>query len=148
MDYIPCENNNLVPFSFVWPTPPVLCRNTGADRFYDNIEDMIGYRPNPVIKYCWMFITPFFSGVSSTSNKTGRTHVIQKSLVCSLNHNVKPNLTRSNVNNKDMKLHRIHMHFFASWKNNLSLTLQSRPHFFTATFSNSPLFCPLALAAV
>ncbi|XP_062239348.1 sodium- and chloride-dependent betaine transporter-like [Platichthys flesus] len=33
----------------------------GADRFYDNIEDMIGYRPNPVIKYCWMFITPFIT---------------------------------------------------------------------------------------
>ncbi|XP_010885436.1 sodium- and chloride-dependent GABA transporter 2 [Esox lucius] len=30
----------------------------GADRFYDNIEDMIGYRPGPYIKYCWMFITP------------------------------------------------------------------------------------------
>ncbi|XP_066524970.1 LOW QUALITY PROTEIN: sodium- and chloride-dependent GABA transporter 2-like [Hoplias malabaricus] len=30
----------------------------GADRFYDNIEDMIGYRPGPLVKYCWMFITP------------------------------------------------------------------------------------------
>ncbi|XP_039375937.1 sodium- and chloride-dependent GABA transporter 2 isoform X2 [Mauremys reevesii] len=30
----------------------------GADRFYDNIEDMIGYRPWPIIKYCWVFITP------------------------------------------------------------------------------------------
>uniref|UniRef100_A0A670JJ52 Transporter n=1 Tax=Podarcis muralis TaxID=64176 RepID=A0A670JJ52_PODMU len=30
----------------------------GADRFYDNIEDMIGYRPWAVIKYCWLFITP------------------------------------------------------------------------------------------
>uniref|UniRef100_A0A8C4Q6X4 Transporter n=1 Tax=Eptatretus burgeri TaxID=7764 RepID=A0A8C4Q6X4_EPTBU len=30
----------------------------GGDRFYDNIEDMIGYRPFPLIKWCWMFITP------------------------------------------------------------------------------------------
>ncbi|XP_039524590.1 sodium- and chloride-dependent GABA transporter 2-like isoform X1 [Pimephales promelas] len=30
----------------------------GANRFYDNIEDMIGYAPFPVLKYCWLFITP------------------------------------------------------------------------------------------
>uniref|UniRef100_A0A3B5N220 Transporter n=1 Tax=Xiphophorus couchianus TaxID=32473 RepID=A0A3B5N220_9TELE len=30
----------------------------GADRYYDNIEDMIGYRPGPVIKFCWLFFTP------------------------------------------------------------------------------------------
>ncbi|XP_064011729.1 sodium- and chloride-dependent GABA transporter 2 isoform X3 [Pogoniulus pusillus] len=30
----------------------------GAERFYDNIEDMIGYRPWPLIKYCWLFVTP------------------------------------------------------------------------------------------
>nr|XP_033809093.1 sodium- and chloride-dependent GABA transporter 2-like isoform X2 [Geotrypetes seraphini] len=30
----------------------------GADNFYNNIEDMIGYRPLPLIKYCWLFITP------------------------------------------------------------------------------------------
>eukprot|EP00064_Thunnus_orientalis_P002224 superscaffoldBa00000155_g2231 len=30
----------------------------GADRFYYNIEDMIGYLPFPVLKYCWLFITP------------------------------------------------------------------------------------------
>ncbi|XP_056133831.1 sodium- and chloride-dependent GABA transporter 2-like [Lampris incognitus] len=30
----------------------------GADRFYDNIEDMIGYKPFPVLKYCWLFVTP------------------------------------------------------------------------------------------
>uniref|UniRef100_A0A8C3H358 Transporter n=1 Tax=Corvus moneduloides TaxID=1196302 RepID=A0A8C3H358_CORMO len=30
----------------------------GAERFYDNIEDMISYRPWPIIRYCWLFITP------------------------------------------------------------------------------------------
>ncbi|XP_072510175.1 sodium- and chloride-dependent betaine transporter isoform X2 [Notamacropus eugenii] len=30
----------------------------GADRFYDNIEDMIGYRPWPLVKICWLFVTP------------------------------------------------------------------------------------------
>ncbi|CAL8242509.1 unnamed protein product [Merluccius merluccius] len=30
----------------------------GADRFLDNVEDMIGYRPFPVLKYCWLFFTP------------------------------------------------------------------------------------------
>lgn len=32
--------------------------SVGAERFYDNIEDMIGYRPWSIIKYCWLFITP------------------------------------------------------------------------------------------
>ncbi|XP_024240814.1 solute carrier family 6 member 6a isoform X1 [Oncorhynchus tshawytscha] len=30
----------------------------GADNFYDAIEDMIGYRPNPWMKWSWTFITP------------------------------------------------------------------------------------------
>ncbi|KAM9311362.1 sodium- and chloride-dependent GABA transporter 2 isoform 1-T1 [Gastrophryne carolinensis] len=30
----------------------------GADNFYDNVEHMIGYRPLPIIKYCWRFVTP------------------------------------------------------------------------------------------
>ncbi|XP_062853956.1 sodium- and chloride-dependent GABA transporter 2-like [Trichomycterus rosablanca] len=30
----------------------------GADRLYDNIEDMIGYRPMCFIKYCWKYVTP------------------------------------------------------------------------------------------
>ncbi|XP_040292323.1 sodium- and chloride-dependent betaine transporter-like isoform X1 [Bufo bufo] len=30
----------------------------GANRFYDNIEDMIGYRPWPIMKICWVAVTP------------------------------------------------------------------------------------------
>ncbi|XP_054639901.1 sodium- and chloride-dependent GABA transporter 2-like [Dunckerocampus dactyliophorus] len=30
----------------------------GADRLYNNIEDMIGYRPWPVVKYCWRYSSP------------------------------------------------------------------------------------------
>ncbi|KAM6980457.1 solute carrier family 6 member 22, tandem duplicate 1 isoform 1-T1 [Aplochiton taeniatus] len=30
----------------------------GAELFYDNIEDMIGYRPWPLIKYCLKYVTP------------------------------------------------------------------------------------------
>ncbi|KAF7642988.1 hypothetical protein LDENG_00246880 [Lucifuga dentata] len=30
----------------------------GADRLYDNIEDMIGYRPWPLMKFCWLYVTP------------------------------------------------------------------------------------------
>ncbi|XP_077385387.1 sodium- and chloride-dependent GABA transporter 2-like [Festucalex cinctus] len=30
----------------------------GADRLYDNIKDMIGYRPWPFMKFCWQYLTP------------------------------------------------------------------------------------------
>ncbi|XP_041836326.1 sodium- and chloride-dependent GABA transporter 2-like [Melanotaenia boesemani] len=30
----------------------------GAERFYDNIEDMVGYRPLFIFKYCWLYVTP------------------------------------------------------------------------------------------
>ncbi|XP_032697393.1 sodium- and chloride-dependent GABA transporter 3 [Lontra canadensis] len=30
----------------------------GSNRFYDNIEDMIGYRPLSLIKWCWKVVTP------------------------------------------------------------------------------------------
>ncbi|XP_041083114.1 sodium- and chloride-dependent GABA transporter 2-like isoform X1 [Polyodon spathula] len=53
----------------------------GADRFYDCIEDMIGYRPWPLIKYCWLFFTPaictgtfIFSLVKYTLLKYNRTY--------------------------------------------------------------------------
>ncbi|KAM8971855.1 sodium- and chloride-dependent betaine transporter-like [Pelodytes ibericus] len=30
----------------------------GANHFYDNIQDMIGYRPWPLMKICWVAVTP------------------------------------------------------------------------------------------
>ncbi|CAN9511792.1 unnamed protein product [Ophioblennius macclurei] len=30
----------------------------GADRFFDNIQDMIGYKPHRLIKYSWLYATP------------------------------------------------------------------------------------------
>uniref|UniRef100_UPI0037E8BD93 sodium- and chloride-dependent betaine transporter-like n=1 Tax=Semicossyphus pulcher TaxID=241346 RepID=UPI0037E8BD93 len=36
----------------------------GADRFNDNIKDMIGYAPLPVLKYCWLFVTPIICGLT------------------------------------------------------------------------------------
>ncbi|XP_030897731.1 sodium- and chloride-dependent GABA transporter 2 [Leptonychotes weddellii] len=44
----------------------------GARRFYDNIEDMIGYRPWPLIKYCWLFLTPAVCTVREPSG--GKRH--------------------------------------------------------------------------
>uniref|UniRef100_A0A3B5BGH9 Transporter n=1 Tax=Stegastes partitus TaxID=144197 RepID=A0A3B5BGH9_9TELE len=40
----------------------------GADRFYHNIEDMIGYLPIPVLKYCWLFVTPLICGLTVLFN--------------------------------------------------------------------------------
>uniref|UniRef100_A0A3Q3VNP9 Transporter n=1 Tax=Mola mola TaxID=94237 RepID=A0A3Q3VNP9_MOLML len=48
----------------------------GADRFYDNIEDMIGYKPFPVLKYCWLFITPLLCGFTMLYNLTQRHSLV------------------------------------------------------------------------
>lgn len=37
---------------------------SGSDRFYLNIEDMIGYKPIFFIKWCWMILTPGICAVS------------------------------------------------------------------------------------
>ncbi|XP_065130738.1 sodium- and chloride-dependent GABA transporter 2-like [Paramisgurnus dabryanus] len=43
----------------------------GADRFYDNIEDMIGYAPIAALKYCWLFITPLICSATLLYNLIG-----------------------------------------------------------------------------
>ncbi|XP_016143428.1 sodium- and chloride-dependent GABA transporter 2-like [Sinocyclocheilus grahami] len=47
----------------------------GANRFYDNIEDMIGYAPCPVLKYCWLFITPLICVATLLYNLLGSKSV-------------------------------------------------------------------------
>lgn len=42
------------------------CLLAGGDRFYLNIEDMIGYKPFFLIKWCWMILTPGICAVSLT----------------------------------------------------------------------------------
>lgn len=36
----------------------------GAERFSNNIADMIGYKPISLIKYFWMYGTPLICSVS------------------------------------------------------------------------------------
>lgn len=38
---------------------------SGADRLYENIVDMIGYRPLTLMIYCWKYITPIVCIVSA-----------------------------------------------------------------------------------
>ncbi|XP_048110691.1 sodium- and chloride-dependent GABA transporter 2-like isoform X3 [Alosa alosa] len=55
-DYYACSGMTLLMFAFFQS----VCIGWvyGADHLYDNIEDMIGYRPLPLIKYCWKYVTP------------------------------------------------------------------------------------------
>ncbi|KAM7422698.1 hypothetical protein PAMA_010647 [Pampus argenteus] len=55
-DYYACSGMTLLLFAILQS----VCVGWvyGADRFYDNIEDMIGYRPLPLIKYCLKYVTP------------------------------------------------------------------------------------------
>lgn len=41
-----------------------MCAPPGADPYYNNIENMIGYRPSAYMKICWKFLTPCVSAVS------------------------------------------------------------------------------------
>ncbi|XP_057701561.1 sodium- and chloride-dependent GABA transporter 2-like isoform X1 [Corythoichthys intestinalis] len=55
-DYYACSGMTLLLFAILQS----VCVGWiyGADRFYDNIQDMIGYRPLPVIKLCLKYVTP------------------------------------------------------------------------------------------
>ncbi|CAL8340469.1 unnamed protein product [Lota lota] len=55
-DYYACSGMTLLLFAILQS----VCIGWvyGADRFYDIIEDMIGYRPFPYIKYCLKYVTP------------------------------------------------------------------------------------------
>uniref|UniRef100_A0AAY4A6V3 Transporter n=1 Tax=Denticeps clupeoides TaxID=299321 RepID=A0AAY4A6V3_9TELE len=55
-DYYACSGMTLLLFA----TVQSICIGWvyGADHLYDNIEDMIGYRPLFLIKYCWKYVTP------------------------------------------------------------------------------------------
>lgn len=55
-DYYACSGMTLLLFAILQS----VCIGWvyGADRFYDNIEDMIGYRPLTLIKYCLKYVTP------------------------------------------------------------------------------------------
>uniref|UniRef100_A0A8C5I2C8 Transporter n=1 Tax=Gouania willdenowi TaxID=441366 RepID=A0A8C5I2C8_GOUWI len=71
-DHYVCSGNNLLLLS--------VCQSVaigwiyGADNLYDNVEDMIGYRPRPLMKICWLYVTPTVCLVSETEplkfNKT------------------------------------------------------------------------------
>ncbi|MGH0161582.1 UNVERIFIED_CONTAM: hypothetical protein FKN15_041246 [Acipenser sinensis] len=79
IDYYACNGTCLM-FLAIFET---ICIGwvLGGNRFYDCIEDMIGYRPWPLIKYCWLFFTPaicigtfIFSLVKYTPLKYNRTY--------------------------------------------------------------------------
>uniref|UniRef100_A0A8C2JF78 Transporter n=1 Tax=Cyprinus carpio TaxID=7962 RepID=A0A8C2JF78_CYPCA len=55
-DYYACSGMTLLTFAILQS----ICVGWiyGADRLYDSIEDMIGYRPWPFMKCCWKYLTP------------------------------------------------------------------------------------------
>ncbi|XP_067361878.1 sodium- and chloride-dependent GABA transporter 2-like isoform X1 [Channa argus] len=78
-DYYACSGMTLLLFAILQS----VCIGWvyGADRHYDNIKDMIGYRPWPFMKYCWQYLTPaictctfIFSVVKYTPLKFNNTY--------------------------------------------------------------------------
>ncbi|KAL7408421.1 hypothetical protein ABVT39_023242 [Epinephelus coioides] len=55
-DYYACSGMTLLLFAILQSS--CIGWIYGADRFYENIEDMIGYKPLPLIKYCLKYVTP------------------------------------------------------------------------------------------
>lgn len=53
----------------------------GSDNFYDGIEDMIGYRPGPWMKYCWAVVTPLLCTVSVLPRGRGQPSLPQGLMV-------------------------------------------------------------------
>ncbi|XP_075875916.1 sodium- and chloride-dependent GABA transporter 2-like [Nelusetta ayraudi] len=55
-DYYACSGIPLILFTIL----ETVCIGWvyGADRYYNIVTDMIGYRPVPYMKYCWKFFTP------------------------------------------------------------------------------------------
>ncbi|XP_068450306.1 sodium- and chloride-dependent GABA transporter 2-like [Clinocottus analis] len=55
-DHYVCSGNNLLLLSVFQSI--AIGWIYGANRLFDNIEDMVGYRPGCLMKYCWLYITP------------------------------------------------------------------------------------------
>lgn len=53
----------------------------GSDRFYMNIEDMIGYKPVFFIKWCWMILTPGICAVSLTQCTESIYHTVSQNVL-------------------------------------------------------------------
>ncbi|XP_053723568.1 solute carrier family 6 member 22, tandem duplicate 2 [Synchiropus splendidus] len=78
-DYYACSGMTLLFFAIIQCV--AIGWIYGADRQYDNIQDMIGYRPLSYMKYCWKYITPaictftlLFSIVKYTPLKFNNTY--------------------------------------------------------------------------
>ncbi|XP_071374686.1 sodium- and chloride-dependent GABA transporter 2-like [Centroberyx affinis] len=78
-DYYACSGMPLMFFAIL----ETICMGWiyGADHYYSNVMDMIGYRPWPYMKYCWKYITPslcmailLFSLVKFTPLKYNNTY--------------------------------------------------------------------------